>query len=157
MLQRFGRGNGPGVGSAGYRHPVSWSTGSLMPPTFLIQEELRLPVTGEPSTKAAVNQSRVLLVLSQSLCPGGSQQTASNCASSMGEASSQSVRLAIQLFPAVPRRAPALWAVWAWQFLSIHFTLEKTRLLSGFCSVNKLNRSRRAPFPISLLRSLFTM
>src|SRR5690349_138036 len=106
MLQRFGRGNGPAVGSAGYRHPAPWSTGSLMPPTFLIQEELRLPVSGEPS-------------------PADSQQTASNCASPMGEASCQSVKLAIQLFLAAPRRAPALWAVWAWRFLSIHFTLEK--------------------------------
>src|SRR4029077_469286 len=107
-------------------------------PTFLIRVELYLPVTGEAS-------------------PEGSQQTASNCDSSIGEASSQLVRLAIQLFPAVRRRAPALWAVWAWRFLDIQFTLEKTRLLSAFCCANKLNRSRRALFPICLLRSLFTM
>src|SRR2546429_272261 len=135
---RFGRGKGQDVGSAGYRHPVPWSTERLTAPTFLIREELYLPVTGEPS-------------------PEGSQQTASNYDCSIGEASSQSVRLAIQLFPAVRQRAPALWAVWDWRFLDIHFTLEKTRLLSAFCSANKLNQSGRAPFRICLLSSLFTI
>src|SRR6266853_5225544 len=138
MLRRFGRGNVPDVGSAGYRHPAPWSIGRSMPLTFLIREEPYLPVTGEPNSEAP-------------------QQSARNCDSSIGDTSYQPVRWPIQLLRGVQGRAPALWAVWAWRFLDIHFTLEKTRLLSGFCSVNKLNRSRRALFPMCLLRSLFTM
>src|SRR5216683_6627762 len=111
-----------------------------MPTTLLIREEPHLSVNGEPS-------------------PGGFQQTASSCDSASGNASSQSVRSAIQLFRAGLWRAPALWAVWAWLFLDIHFTLETTRLLSGFCFGNRLSRWRRGlfPIPLSLRRSLFTI
>src|ERR1700692_669614 len=92
------------------------------------------------------------------LSPEDFQQTVSSCDSASGTARSQSMR-AIQLFPAGLWRARAPWEGWAWLVLDIHFTLEKTRLLSGFCFGNRWNRQRTAlfPIPLSLRRSLFTI
>src|SRR5258708_34131250 len=107
-----------------------------MPPMSLIREEPHLPVTGELSWE-------------------GPQKPPSKFDSSIGDARSQPVRSALQLFPAVQRREPALWVVWAWRFLNIHVTPEKARPLSSFFSANKLNRWEKGRVPRGLLRPCF--